>query len=188
MDSSTTTLIIAAVVAIVIIVAIVALLTRRRNSARLRSRFGSEYERTLEEAGGQRKAEQELRERQKRVSSFELTPLTVASRDSFIARWRDIQAEFVDQPKTALDKADNLLTEVMRARGYPVEDFEQRSSDLSVDHPEVVQNYRAGRDIALRQQRGDAGTEDLRQAMIHYRALFDELVGDVADTSQRKAS
>ena len=183
MDSSTTVLIIAAIGAIVIIVGAVSFLTRRRNSARLRSSFGAEYDRTLEAQGDQRKAEQELRDRQKRVSGFELTPLTMASRDNFVARWRDIQAEFVDQPKTALDKADNLLTEVMRARGYPVEDFEQRTSDLSVDHPDVVQNYRAGRDIALRHQRGDASTEDLRQAMIHYRALFDELVGEVADAS-----
>jgi hypothetical protein len=188
MDSSTAILIVAVVVAILVIALLAALFVRRRTSARLHSRFGAEYERTLEDAGDRRKAEAELRERQKRVSRFDIRPLTPSARDGFVTRWREIQAEFVDQPKTALDKADALLTDVMRARGYPVEDFEQRSADLSVDHAAVVQNYRAGRDITLRDKRGQADTEDLRQAMIHYRALFDELVEDVADTARRQAS
>lgn len=179
MDSPTTIAIV--VVAVVIVAAILFVATRKQRSARLRSRFGPEYERTVDDVGDRHKAEHELHERQKRVSKFEIRPLSVSERDHFVSAWHVIQAEFVDQPRQALAKADDLVTEVMRARGYPIEDFEQRSADLSVDHPSVVQNYRAGREIAVRQKHGEANTEDLRQAMIHFRALFDELVGDPAD-------
>jgi hypothetical protein len=185
MDS--TTAIAIAVVAVIIVAAILFLATRRQRTARLRSRFGPEYERTVDDVGDRHKAEHELHERQKRVSKFEIRPLSVSERDHFISAWHVIQAEFVDQPRQALAKADDLLTEVMRARGYPTEDFEQRSADLSVDHPSVVQNYRAGREIAVRHRQGEAGTEDLRQAMIHFRALFDELVGDPAADVRRHA-
>ncbi|MGZ3273878.1 MAG: hypothetical protein ACXU82_19185 [Caulobacteraceae bacterium] len=185
MDSTTTIAI--AVIAVIIVGAIILLATRKQRSARLRSQFGPEYERTVEDAGDRHRAEHELHERQKRVSKFEIRPLTVSERDRFVASWRDIQAQFVDQPKQSLAKADDLLTEVMRTRGYPTEDFEQRSADLSVDHPSVVQNYRAGRDIAVRQKQGEGDTEDLRQAMIHFRALFDELVGDPAAEVRRHA-
>ena len=188
MESSTTTLIIIVAVALLVVGVIVLFVVRRQNSHRLRSRFGAEYDRIVEEQGDTRKAESELRERQKRVSRLEIAPLTPSARDGFITRWREIQAEFVDEPKTALNNADSLLSDVMRARGYPVEDFDQRSADLSVDHPVVVQNYRAGHDIALRHKRGEADTEDLRRAMLNYRTLFDELVGEVADTDKRQAS
>ena len=185
MDSSTTIAIV--VIAVVIVAAVLFLAMRKQRRARLRSNFGPEYERTVEDVGDRRRAEHELHERQKRVSKFELRPLSVSERDHFISVWHLTQAEFVDQPKQALARADDLLTEVMRARGYPTEDFEQRSADLSVDHPAVVQNYRAGRDIAIREKRGEASTEDLRQAMIHFRALFDELVGDAAVDTRRHA-
>ncbi len=188
MNSSVILPIVIAIAVIAVVAAIAFFLSRRRTSGRLRSRFGPEYERTLEETGDRREAEAELRDRQKRVSRFEIRPLAPSDRDRFVVAWRAIQAEFVDAPKTALAKGDDLLTEVMRARGYPVEDFEQRAADLSVDHPTVVQNYRAGRDIAHLHQQGRADTEDLRQAMIHYRALFDELVGDVAGGAERRAS
>jgi hypothetical protein len=178
MDSSTLTTIAIVVVAVIIVAAILFLAMRKQRSARLRSRFGPEYERTVDDVGDRHRAEHELHERQKRVSKYEIRPLSASERDHFIESWRVIQAEFVDQPKQALAKADDLLTDVMRARGYPMEDFEQRSADLSVDHPSVVQHYRAGRDIATRHRDGHADTEDLRQAMIHFRALFDELVGE----------
>ena len=185
MDSSTAIAI--AVVAVIIVAVILFLAMREQRRAKLRSRFGPEYERTLEDVGDRRRAEHELHERQKRVSKFEIRPLSVSERDHFISHWHIIQAEFVDEPRQTLAKADDLLTEVMRARGYPTEDFEQRSADLSVDHPSVVQNYRAGRDIAVRQKHGEGSTEDLRQAMIHFRALFDELVSDPAADVRRHA-
>jgi len=187
MDSSTLTTIAIAVVAMIIVGAILFFAMRKQQSARLRSRFGPEYERTVDDIGDRRRAEHELQERQKRVSKFELRPLSVSERDHFISAWHMIQAEFVDQPRQAVGKADSLLTEVMRARGYPMEDFEQRSADLSVDHPSVVQNYRAGREIASLQKDGEANTEDMRQAMIHFRALFDELVSDPAAAVRRHA-
>jgi hypothetical protein len=186
MDSSTAT-IIAVVIAVIIVAAILFLAMRRQRTARLRSQFGPEYERAVEDVGDRRRAEHELHEREKRVSKFEIRPLSASERDHFIERWRVIQAEFVDQPKQALAQADDLLTDVMRARGYPMENFEQRSADLSVDHPSVVQHYRAGRDIAVRHRAGDADTEDLRQAMIHFRALFDELISESAADVRRQA-
>lgn len=185
MDS--TTAIAIAVVVVIVVGAILFFALRKQRTARLRSRFGPEYERTVEDVGDRHRAERELHERQKRVEKFEIRPLSVSERDHFISAWHVIQAEFVDQPQQALAKADDLLTEVMRTRGYPTEDFEQRSADLSVDHPSVVQHYRAGREIAVRRKQGDAGTEDMRQAMIHFRALFDELVADPAADARREA-
>ena len=185
MDSSTAIAI--AGVAVIIVAAVLFFAVRAQRSARLRSRFGPEYERTVEDVGNRSRAEHELHDRQKRVSKFEIRSLSVSERDHFITAWHVIQAEFVDQPTQTLAKADDLLTEVMRARGYPMENFEQRSADLSVDHPSVVQHYRAGRDIAVLQKRGEASTEDMRQAMIHFRALFDELVSDPAADLRRHA-
>lgn len=187
MDTSTVVTIAIAVVAVIVVAAILVFAMRRQRTARLRSRFGPEYERTVEDVGDRHRAEHELHERQKRVSKFEIRPLSASERDHFIEAWRVIQAEFVDQPKQALAKADDLLTDVMRSRGYPVENFEQRSADLSVDHPSVVQHYRAGREIALLHRQGEADTEDLRQAMIHFRALFDELIGETAADARRHA-
>jgi hypothetical protein len=185
MDSSTAIAI--AIVAVIIVAVVLFFAMREQRSARLRARFGPEYERTVEDVGDRRRAEHELDERQKRVSRFEIRLLSVSERDHFISIWSVIQAEFVDQPRHALAKADDLLTEVMRARGYPMEDFEQRSADLSVDHPSVVQHYRSGREIAVLEKHGEADTEDMRQAMIHFRALFDELIGDVAAEVRRHA-
>lgn len=165
-------------VVIVAVVVVAMLLLKRRKSDQLRSKFGPEYERTLEETGKPAKAEAALREREQRVSKFNIHPLGEPDRDRFTKSWTQVQADFVDDPKGAVTRADGLLGEVMAARGYPVTDFEQRSADLSVDHPEVVQNYRTAHDIALRHERGDAGTEDLRNAMLHFRSLFDELVHD----------
>lgn len=149
---------------------------QKRRSDHLRSQFGSEYDHEVEAKGDRRKAEAELADREKRVKKLDIRPLEPSVKEGFIERWRDVQARFVDDPPRAVADADELLGEVLRTRGYPVADFDQRAGDISVDHPNVVEHYRAGHEIAVKHERGDAGTEDLRQAMIHYRALFDDLV------------
>lgn len=152
----------------------------RRRSDHLRERFGPEYERQVQELGSRSKAEADLAEREKRVGKLTIQPLSPADQDRFLDRWTKVQATFVDDPERSVDYADALLAEVMSARGYPVSDFEQRAGDISVDHPNVVQHYRAGHDIALRHSRGEADTDELRQALIHYRSLFEELVTEKA--------
>jgi type II secretory pathway pseudopilin PulG len=165
------------IVAVVLVLAVVAVLAaRRRRTEHLKEHFGREYEHALEIAGDRGKAEAELAERERRVEKLELRPLDQAERADFTNRWRDVQARFVDDPARAVAFADALLGEVMKARGYPVQNFEQRAGDISVDHPKVVEHYRTAHDIAERHQRGEAGTEELRQALIHYRALFDDLI------------
>jgi hypothetical protein len=165
------------VIAIVVVAAIAAVLVmRRRRSEHLRERFGPEYQHAVEETGSRAKAEAELASREKRVEKLTIRPLELADRERFIGRWTEVQARFVDDPPRAVTYADALLGEVMGARGYPVGDFDQRAGDISVEHPHVVEHYRSGHDIALRHEHGQASTEDLRQAMIHFRALFDELV------------
>jgi hypothetical protein len=145
----------------------------------MRGKYGVEYERAVEDTGGSRaKAEAELHAREKRVKNMDIRPLSGEDRAAYFGAWRRVQAEIVDDPKIAISDADRLLGDIMQARGYPVTDFEQRAADLSVDHPEVVENYRTAHAIALAHQRGEAGTEDLRQAMIHYRELFEDLVGE----------
>lgn len=156
----------------------------RRRTERLRTQFGPEYARAIEE-GGRRRGEAGLRDRAKRIDALSIRPLTPSDRQRYVASWGEVQTQFVDDPKNSVAKADALLGEVMATRGYPVGDFEQRSADISVDHPAVVEHYRAGHDIAVRQGRGVGGTEDLRQAMIHYRTLFDELVGAVDNAALR---
>lgn len=150
---------------------------RKRRTQRLRTRFGSaEYGRVMQEGGTRRHGEAELAQRTERVEGFHLRPLALVDRARFLESWRGVQARFVDGPESAVTDADHLLGDVMATRGYPVSDFEQRAADISVDHPLVLANYRTAHDIALRQIRGQASTEDLRQAMVHYRTLFDELV------------
>jgi len=162
------------VIVIVALLAVVGVLVwRQRRSAQLRDGFGPEYDRVVEERGDQRAAEAELRERRDRRRSYDIKPLGAAARDRYAEQWRLTQAKFVDQPAAALSDADELLSAVMRDRGYPVEDFERQAADVSVDHPEVVDHYR--RAHAIHEQRR-ASTEDLRQAMVHYRALFSELL------------
>jgi len=175
--TDTTWLIAGGVVVIVLIAALIALTIRKRNSEKLKSRFGPEYSRALEKSSNQKEAEAELSDRQKRVEGYDIKPLEAADRARFLEAWRAVQAQFVDDPNQAVTEADKLLAEVMAARGYLVGDFEQRSADLSVDHAAVVTNYRTGHDIAVRHAIGEANTEDLRQAMVAYRSLFDELVG-----------
>ena len=186
MNQSLLIVIAVAVVAVVIVAAI--LISRRRRSEHLKSRFGREYEHALEEKGDRAKGEAELAEREKRVEKLDIRPLDEAERKRFGERWTEVQARFVDDPPRALAFADSLLAEVMKARGYPVSDFDQRAGDISVDHPGVVEHYRAGHDIAMRHEHGKAGTEELRQAMIHYRALFDNLVAADAPAAREEAA
>ena len=150
---------------------------RRKRTMILRDRFGPEYDLQVREHGRGR-AEAELDRRSRRVERLAIRPLPPADRDRYADMWRGEQARFVDDPKSAVHEADRLVEEVMRRRGYPVGEFEQRAADISVDHPLVVENYRAAHDIATRLERGNAATEDLRQAMIHYRTLFEDLLED----------
>ena len=165
-------------IVLIALLGIAVLFMRKRRTHELKSRFGGEYDRLASRTGDEAKAEALLAAREKRVAAFELKPISANQRDTFVAGWREVQAQFVDDPQAAVTKADDLLGEVMAARGYPVSDLAQRAADLSVDHAEVIHHYRTAHDIAVRHERGEAGTEDLRQAMIHYRALFDDLVNE----------
>jgi hypothetical protein len=165
-----------AIAAVVILGAIAwsAYNTRRRRG--LQERFGDEYDRTIADAPSRREAESELAEREKRRDELDIRPLEQSSRDRYASQWQNTQAAFVDNPEDAVADADRLIQQVMRERGYPVDDFGQRANDLSVDHPDVISNYHAAHSISRANDRGNASTEDLRTAMVHYRALFDELL------------
>jgi len=186
MDSRVLIAVVAILVVVVAIAATWAYL--RKRSQKLHARFGPEYDRTVEEIGSRRRAEEVLEKREKRVSKLHIRPLAPADQARFAEQWRHVQADFVDDPNLAFSHADALVTDLMQLRGYPVTDFDQRAADISVDHPQVVENFRAAHAVALRHGRGEASTEDLRQAMIHYRALFDELLGttEVATTGVRR--
>ena len=168
-----------AVAVAILLVALVLAAARSRRTSRLRRRFGPEYERTVEAADNRRDAERALAEREKRHDALELRPLTAVARERYAEQWRMTQERFVDKPAESVEAADTLVTTVMRERGYPVDDFDRRADDISVDHPHVVEDYRAAQAIARTAALGDASTEELRQAMVHYRSLFDELL--VAD-------
>jgi hypothetical protein len=150
---------------------------QRQKSAHLKQRFGAEYDRAVNELGGRAKAEAELTKRQQRVASLKITPLTPADAVRFSQEWSTLQGRFVDNPKGAVTGADLLVRELMAKRGYPMGDFELRAADISVDHPGIVATYRAAQAIAVRDDHGEADTEELRQAVVHYRTLFDELLG-----------
>jgi hypothetical protein len=163
-----------AVAAVIVVVAIglwLAQKSRRRRA--LRERFGPEYDRSIESARSRRRAEGELAERAERREGLEIRPLTGAARERYVAQWSELQGRFVDRPQVAVIEADDLVTQVMRDRGYPVDDFESQSDLVSVDHPDVVQHYRAAHAIYTKTTSGEASTEDLRQAVVAYRALFD---------------
>lgn len=149
---------------------------RRRHTGELRRSFGPEYDRTVEATGKRKEAERELEHRRERVRQLDIRPLPPGDVDRYTRDWRAVQKRFVDQPEEAVGEADRLVTDLMQRRGYPVGDFEQRAADVSVDHPAVVENYRAGHRLAARARDGGAATEDLRQAMVHYRTLFDDLL------------
>ena len=172
MTSMTT---IAIVIGILAITGAVWVFLERRRTRRLKTQFGPEYDRTIQRTD-RRRAESMLENRVKRVETFHIRPLTNEERPRFSQAWKREQARFVDNPRLAVEEADRLVGEVMRARGYPMTEFEQRAADISVGHPQVVENYRAAHEIAARDSRGLATTEDLRQAMVYYRALFLELL------------
>jgi len=176
---------VAIAVAVVVIAVVAWAIARKRRSDELRQRFGPEYDHAVIEQGGQRDAEAELRQRVDRRESLEIRPLSKEMVVRYRGQWRNVQAKFVDEPVQACAAADTLITNVMRDRGYPMDDFEQRSADVSVDYPDVVSDYRAAHTIALANANGQATTEDLRQAMIHYRALFDQLVESGAPVGDR---
>jgi hypothetical protein len=186
---NTTVLIIIGTVIVIAIVAIAAVvLGQKRRSGKLRTRFGgAEYDRALQAGDSRRQAEAGLDKRTDRVESLNIRPLGPSDRARFVESWTRVQARFVDGPGGAVTEADQLLGDVMSTRGYPVSDFEQRAADISVAHPSVLENYRAAHEIAVRQTRGQASTEELRQAMIHYRTLFDELVS-VPEIARAKAA
>jgi len=171
------------VVVVLVAIAVAAWAFRSRRTTELKERFGPEYDRVASGASNKRDAEAELREREQRRSDFDIRPLDPDARERYREQWEAVQARFVDDPAGAVTEADVLIQGVMRERGYPVEDFETRSADLSVDHPDVVENYRAAHGIATAHARGNAGTEELRQAVKHYRSLFEELL-EARDTQE----
>jgi hypothetical protein len=170
---------IAAVLTMVIMGVILGLIfvARGKRSERFHGQFGTEYDRTVKTLGNEDKAQTELNERQKHVEALNIRPLSIKERERYLADWASVQSKFVDQPGQAIIDADGLIMEVMQVRDYPISDFEQRAADVSVSYPSLVGNYRAAREIALKNEKHQADTEELRQAMIFYRSLFEELLG-----------
>ncbi len=173
---STVTWVLIVVIALIVVATVGAMALRSRRTRGLQEQFGSEYDRVAADAPTRRDAESELRERRARHEQFDLKPLDPTMANRYRDRWQEVQADFVDDPAGAVTEADALIRLVMRDRGYPVEDFDTRAADLSVDHPDVVENYRAAHGIAVAHERGRAGTEDLRNGLKHYRALFTALL------------
>jgi len=175
---NTTYMIITVVLVVVLLGAVLGLVfARRKRSERLQDQFGPEYDRTVQNLGNEKKAQTELDERRMRVAALDIRPLSTHERERYLADWADTQSKFVDEPGQAIVNADRLIMEVMQVRAYPLSDFEQRAADVSVSYPALVSNYRAAREIALKNEQHQATTEELRQAMIYYRSLFNELLG-----------
>lgn len=170
---------IALIVGAILIIAVFAWLyvsKRQKTTAELRQKFGPEYDRAVQQHGSERNAETNLADREKRVEKLTLRDLDPREQERFSKQWQEVQSRFVDSPKGAVAEADDLVSSLMKARGYSVSDFEQRAADISVDHPRAVADYRSAHEIALRVGKSVATTEDLRTAMIHYRSLFEELM------------
>ena len=179
-----------AAVVVLLIAALAWLYMRKRRSttANLRQKFGPEYDRAVLKHGSERKAQAKLEDREKRVEKLNIRDLDPMEHDRYLKRWEAVQSRFVDSPKGAVAEADDLVSSLMKTRGYPVTDFDQRAADISVDHPRVVENYRSAHEIALRVGKDKATTEDLRTAMIHYRSLFEELVQVPTTVKQREVA
>jgi hypothetical protein len=180
------------VIAIAVVVMVLVILagwaySSNRRRLQLRESFGPEHERTVRQQGDARRAEDVLEDRQRRVAGMEIRRLPEPAIQRYSQHWWEVQKHFVDEPDASLQEADELVSDVMSARGYPIADFEQRAADISVDHPHIVENYRIAHNIALRHQRGEADTEDLRRALVHYRLLFQELL-DRRSTDRREAA
>ena len=179
MDTGTIIAIVVVAAIVLILIGVAMMMMNRKRTSDLRDRYGDEYDRTVK-SSGRKDGEKELREREKRVASFEMHDLNTTEREGFSTRWTGVQATFVEAPRTALQHADVLVQEVMTARGYPMADFDQRAADISVDHADVVTNYRAAHSIS--QRAGSATTEEMRQAMLYYKELFSDLLGTPAET------
>lgn len=180
------TLMILAIAVAIAVLAVAWVYTTSRRRQRLRARFGPEYERALHDTGSERRTEAVLADREHRVSKYHIRALTAEEKAKFSDAWNRVQATFVDDPAAAVTEGDMLVNDVMTARGYPMSDFDRRAEDLTVDHGAVVHHYRAARDIAARHSRHEASTEDLRQALVHYRQLFADLL-DVRNPARRTA-
>ena len=178
-------ILIAACVAIAVAAVLVAasFVSRRKRTERLKQHYGREYERLVSETGDEKAAEKELTARERQRAKLDIVSLTPSALSDFTTRWHEVQTGFVDNPATAVGVADRLVTQVMRERGYPVDDFDQRAADISVDHPQIVENYRAAHGIHLAQQHGDVSTEQQREAFVHYRALFEKLLEAPTDNN-----
>jgi hypothetical protein len=174
-------ILIAAVAVVVVVSAVVAvsMISFRTKTKRLKQHYGTEYERAVDETGSEKGAVHELTTRERKRDKLDIVPLTSSAHSEFTARWQEVQAGFVDNPATAVGVADRLVTEVMRQRGYPVDDFERRAADISVDHPQIVDNYRAAHGIHVSERH--ANTEEQREAFVHYRALFEKLLETPTD-------
>jgi FtsZ-interacting cell division protein ZipA len=184
---NTTYLIIGVVVVLVIIGLILGVVSsRRQRSKRFHKKYGTEYDHTVEVMGNEKKAQTEMDERQKHVETLNIRPLSLSERERYLAEWKAVQNKFIDQPGQATVEADHLIMEVMKVRAYPVSDFEQRAADISITYPELVSNYRAAREIAVKNERHQANTEELRQALVYYRALFDELLKEETVVPEKK--
>jgi hypothetical protein len=178
LQMNTTYMIITVVLVLVVFGVILGLVfAGRKRSERLHDQFGPEYDHTVKQVmGDEKKAQTELEERQKHVKALDIHSLSASERDRYLAEWAAVQSKFVDEPGQAIGDADRLIMEVMQMRAYPVSDFEQRAADISVNYPALVSNYRAAREIAIKNEQHQADTEELRQAMIYYRSLFEELI------------
>ena len=174
----------AVVIAVALLVVVTRSVNRRKRTERLKKHFGPEYERAVGEAGDQGAAEKELVARERKRQKLDIVALSPESRAKYAEHWHTVQTAFVDDPSRAVGDADRLVTEVMRERGYPIDDFDQRASDISVDHPNVVEHYRAAHVIHLAQEKGDIGTEAQREAFVHYRALFEKLLEKDVETNR----
>jgi hypothetical protein len=181
------TVVIVVIIAVVVLLAAAALfyLYQRRRSGELRQRFGPEYEHTIDESGDRRAAERDLRERERRMSKLEIRPLTSEAAEHYRTEWSHVQQSFVDEPGAAVADADQLVLRMMREEGYPVDEFDQRVNDISVDHPEVAAHYRDAHRVAVAQTQGEADTEELRQAVTAYRYLVEALLADSGHATGR---
>ena len=186
--NSQTLIVVALVIVAIVGIAVAWTYSQRQKRVRLRERFGPEYDRAVETAGTPTKAEAILEDRARRVERLKIRSLSREQADSFAREWRQIQGRFVDDPNGAVEAADRLVSQVMAARGYPLDDFETRAADLSVDHPRVVENYRIARAVAIRREKGQAETEELRQAVVNYRTLFEDLLEVNDRDARRRAS
>ena len=186
MNPSYVTIIVVVVVLVIVGAILAPIFARRKRSQRFQNKFGPEYDRSVQTTGNEKKAQAELNERQKHVDALNIRPLSISEREHYQAEWTAIQAKFVDQPGQATVEADHLIQEVMKVRAYPISDFEQRAADISVNYPALVSNYRLAREIALKNEQHSANTDELRQAFIYYRSLFDELLKEEAVVPEKK--